>query len=111
MSYCRVVREAPNLTFNDLAKQTNDALTNLNVKFLEFWGVKNNEELSTVVQAHSKDYADKLQNVIGQLSAEVYSCKKYKLRVCFNFFLSIILVRPSPMPENSMAFSSPFQIN
>lgn len=67
------------MTVSDIAKQAEEAISSVHTKFLEFWGVKNNDELSTLVQTQSKTYTEKLATLVKDITEEV--------SLIFNFFL------------------------
>lgn len=71
------MREAPapsteaTITFNEIAKQTEDALKTLQTQFLNFWGVKSNTELTNLIQTQTKTYSDRIQVAVNELTEEV----------------------------------------
>lgn len=89
VAQCRVAKksvepevESTDISVSDIAKQAEDAILSVHSKFLEFWGVKNNDELSTLVQTQSKTYTEKLATLVKDIAEEV-GLVLYKLSIFY----------------------------
>lgn len=56
------------MTFADVVQKTDDAVKTLQSQFFAFAGVKDGDELNTLIQTQTKNYAGQLTNTVSELT-------------------------------------------